>query len=416
MTALYAAILLSLAFVLSWRSLSYEREFNRLVSVDSARISALRDLHRAQSAWRNGWAPIVDSTKEDATAQAERFGSILQLFEARNLSGPSMTRVRDGMIGLATWSRERASEWDRLRREERAIVISAVEQRSDELTDRITLEVDRARRDLDTTLSSLAERASGTMWTALGTAYIIAIVSFVAARRTLAKVVRPLEDLSRASERIAAGDLDSRAPVAGDLEIAQLGESFNRMTEALRDSHTELRRRARTDDLTGLPNFRAFRETIDGEMERSSRSKKPFGILILDLDHFKKYNDTYGHLAGNEALQLVSETIREKVRNIDFPARYGGEEFAVIAPESDIEGLHILAERVRAAVAALPPIADRRPLTVSIGGALYPLDSDDTEGLFTIADERLYRAKELGRNRSVVGGSGADSASVPTSA
>ena len=92
--------------------------------------------------------------------------------------------------------------------------------------------------------------------------------------------------------------------MAGDLEIAKLGTAFNRMAD-------ELKARARTDDLTGLPNFRAFRERIDAEIERASRYPENFGILVLDLDRFKKYNDSFGHLAGNEALQRVARRLNE---------------------------------------------------------------------------------------------------------
>ena len=205
---------------------------------------------------------------------------------------------------------------------------------------------------------------------------------------TLRKVVRPLEELARGADRIAAGDLSAKAPVAGDLEIAKLGVALNHMID-------ELKARARTDDLTALPNFRAFRERIDAEIERASRYPENFGILVLDLDRFKKYNDTHGHLAGNEALQRVARVIRDTVRSVDFPARYGGEEFAVIVPEIDAESLAAIAERIRAAVESLGI------LTISIGGAIFPVDGANVDTLFQTADERLYAAKREGRNRVV---------------
>src|SRR6185503_7517764 len=158
--------------------------------------------------------------------------------------------------------------------------------------------------------------------------WILMLLGFAAVQITLRKVVQPIEELSSAADRVAAGDLTARAPVAGDREIATLGVAFNRMAD-------ELKARARTDDLTALPNFRAFRERIDLEIERAERYPERFGILILDLDRFKKYNDTYGHLAGNDALRRTARAIREAVRTVDFPARYGGEEFAVILPQID---------------------------------------------------------------------------------
>jgi diguanylate cyclase (GGDEF)-like protein len=163
----------------------------------------------------------------------------------------------------------------------------------------------------------------------------------------------------------------------------------------------ELKARARTDDLTALPNFRAFRERIDAELERADRYPESFGVLVLDLDRFKKYNDTYGHLAGNDALRRVAQTIRETVRAVDFPARYGGEEFAVVVPQVDGPALAAIAERLRANIESLPAPPDGSTLTVSIGAAVYPHDGADREALFRTADERLYEAKKRGRNRVV---------------
>jgi diguanylate cyclase (GGDEF)-like protein len=175
---------------------------------------------------------------------------------------------------------------------------------------------------------------------------------------------------------------------------ATLGVAFNRMAD-------ELKARARTDDLTALPNFRAFRERIDAELERADRYPERIGILVMDLDRFKKYNDTYGHAAGNDALQRVAHAIRQAVRSVDFPARYGGEEFAVILPQVDELALGAIAERIRAGVEAAPAPPDGAKVTVSIGAALYPDDARDREALFQLADARLYEAKAAGRNRVI---------------
>ena len=182
-----------------------------------------------------------------------------------------------------------------------------------------------------------------------------------------------------------------------------MGEAFNRMAD-------ELNARARTDDLTDLPNFRAFRERIDVEIARAVRYKERFGVLVLDLDRFKQYNDRFGHLAGNDALQRVAQVIRETVRAVDFPARYGGEEFAVIVPLADAGALARIAERIRANIEALPAPADGAQVTISIGAAIFPVDGASTETLFQTADERLYEAKRLGRNRVVIGATAARAA------
>ncbi|HEV7768000.1 MAG TPA: alpha/beta fold hydrolase, partial [Thermoanaerobaculia bacterium] len=243
-------------------------------------------------------------------------------------------------------------------------------------------------------LPQLERETSALMSSGLAVAWILMLLSFAAVQITLRKVVQPIEELSAAADRVAAGDLSARAPVAGDHEIATLGIAFNHMAD-------ELKARARTDDLTALPNFRAFRERIDAELDRADRYPSRFGVLVLDLDRFKKYNDTYGHSAGNDALRRVAQSIRETVRAVDFPARYGGEEFAVIVPQIEPVALTAIAERIRANIEALPAPSDGSTVTVSIGAAIYPDDARERDALFQSADARLYEAKKAGRNRVV---------------
>ena len=244
-------------------------------------------------------------------------------------------------------------------------------------------------------LSWRAGAATNVMIAGLAVAWIVIMCSFAAVQITLHRVVRPLEELVRAAGRIAGGDLNATAPVGGDHEIAKLGTAFNDMANKLREH-------ARTDELTDLPNFRAFKEKIDGEIERAVRYPEQFGVLVLDLDRFKQYNDNFGHLAGNDALQRVARALKIAVRTVDFAARYGGEEFAVIAPQIEAAGLAAIAERIRALVESLPAPANGSTVTISIGGALYPQDGATVESLFRVADERLYQAKEEGRNRAVM--------------
>jgi diguanylate cyclase (GGDEF)-like protein len=274
--------------------------------------------------------------------------------------------------------------------------VKAFREVPSEFTSRAVIEEARTiiaarKREIAAQLPELERDTRSMMSAGLAIAWIVVVVGLAVVQTTLRKVVKPIEELSAAADRIAAGDLTAAAPVAGDREIATLAVALNRMAG-------ELKARARTDDLTGLPNFRAFRERIDGELERADRYPERFGILVLDLDRFKKYNDTFGHLAGNEALQRVAEAIRQTVRTVDFAARYGGEEFAVIVPQVDENGLIRTAERIRAGIEAAPAPADGASVTVSIGAALYPGDAIDREALFAKADERLYEAKKNGRN------------------
>src|SRR5258706_1034334 len=259
--------------------------------------------------------------------------------------------------------------------------------------------VDERKQVIARQLPLLAREGRAAVYAALGLAWMIVMCSFAAVQLTLRKVVRPIEDLAMAADRVAGGDLGARAAVTGDYEVAKLGQAFNRMAD-------ELKARARTDELTSMPNFRAFRERIDLELERAARYPSAVGILVLDLDRFKKYNDSFGHLAGNDALQRVSRAIREAVRAVDFPARYGGEEFSVIVPEIDARALLVIGERIRAGVAAIPAPPEGAQVTISIGAAMYPADGTTVDALFVVADERLYEAKKGGRNR-VVGPRGA---------
>jgi diguanylate cyclase (GGDEF)-like protein len=309
---------------------------------------------------------------------------VTQLLTAPSLEAIDIRGLRGRMKAFRTIAEDPAPRAIDLATTSQAVVVEAqriIAERKQE----IARQIPELQRDTRSMMSS-----------GLAVAWIVAIVSFAVVQTTLRKVVRPLEELASASDRIAGGDLNARAPVAGDHEIATLGIAFNRMAD-------ELKARARTDELTALPNFRAFRERIDAEVERADRYPGPFGVLILDLDRFKKYNDTYGHPAGNEALRRVAQTIRETVRAVDFPARYGGEEFAVVLPQVDAPTLERIADRIRANIEALPVPADGAAVTVSIGGAVFPADGATREELFRKADERLYEAKNAGRNRVVSG-------------
>jgi diguanylate cyclase len=216
------------------------------------------------------------------------------------------------------------------------------------------------------------------------------------------RIVRPLEELSRAARRVADTDYAARVPVAGDREIAELGSVFNEMAAKVEENVNATLQRSLTDELSGLPNFRAFSTHLKDEFDRADRYPDRFGLIVVDIDHFKKYNDSFGHQAGNEALQAVSTAIRRSLRTVDYPARYGGEEFVAILPKVDEEGMRVIGERVRQAVEAMPPLEGRRPITISIGGAIFPEDGTTSEALFAAADARLYEAKEGGRNRVVM--------------
>jgi two-component system cell cycle response regulator len=165
-------------------------------------------------------------------------------------------------------------------------------------------------------------------------------------------------------------------------------------------------RSARTDTLTGLANRRVFRETMDSEIRRSRRYRWPVTVLMLDLDHFKAVNDSFGHMLGDIVLARVGGIVRQAVRDADAACRVGGEEFAVVLPETAREGGYAVAERIRRRVEHAFRGATVEghdiPMTVSAGLAIFPEDALHVDELIARADEALYGAKHAGRNRVCV--------------
>jgi len=178
--------------------------------------------------------------------------------------------------------------------------------------------------------------------------------------------------------------------------------------DALRRAHRRLRRQARrlsrraaTDGLTGLGNYAHFQRCLERETLRSDRSGLPVSLILLDVDSFKDYNDTFGHPVGDRVLRLVARTVRGAVRAGDIPCRYGGDEFAVILPGAGAAEAAEIAERVRAAVARIPG-----RLTVSVGVATYPTRARSRQALVREADQALYLSKSRGKNQVARAGGG----------
>lgn len=155
-----------------------------------------------------------------------------------------------------------------------------------------------------------------------------------------------------------------------------------------------------TDGLTGLYNHRHFQEQLEVEVKRGQRYDLNLSLIMIDLDHFKEFNDSYGHLEGDTLLRKIAQILKSSLRETDFVARYGGEEFAVILPETNKEGASIATERVRRAISEQTFGEVGAKMTVSLGVASYPDDACLRADLIKKADEALYRAKREGRNRT----------------
>src|SRR5215813_943473 len=155
-----------------------------------------------------------------------------------------------------------------------------------------------------------------------------------------------------------------------------------------------------TDHLSGLPNRRRLEWQLEREVSRTERYGHPFSLLMLDIDNFKKVNDTFGHEAGDEVIRILSKTLREGIRGIDLAARIGGEEFAIILTETGLVRAMEVAERLRLAIKAVQiPVA--RSITVSLGVAEVPGCAQTARELLACADAALYTAKEQGRDRVI---------------
>jgi diguanylate cyclase (GGDEF)-like protein len=161
-----------------------------------------------------------------------------------------------------------------------------------------------------------------------------------------------------------------------------------------------LRAQATIDPLTGCHNRRGFDEILEMEVARAKRYNRPLSLVLLDIDHFKRINDDFGHEVGDHALQRIGRAVRHTFRNTDSACRYGGEEFALIFPETAKDEGAKLAERLRILVESLPPNAEvPRTLTASFGVACFPEDAETIPDLIRAADRALYQAKTNGRNR-----------------
>jgi diguanylate cyclase (GGDEF)-like protein len=205
-------------------------------------------------------------------------------------------------------------------------------------------------------------------------------------------LVKPFEELDVIS-----------AVVNRAIDKILLQADLKRKTLELEALNRTLREMADRDGLTNLHNHRFFREALEREIARSSRHGRTFSLILMDLDRFKLYNDTHGHLAGDSALRSIGSILRGTCRASTVAARYGGEEFIVLAPETDAEHARLYAEALRQRVEktrfeAREP-GDSVSLTLSIGVATFPQDGKDAEALIGQADKALYRAKAGGRNR-----------------
>ncbi|UTW48237.1 GGDEF domain-containing protein [Bacterioplanoides sp. SCSIO 12839] len=209
----------------------------------------------------------------------------------------------------------------------------------------------------------------------------------------------------RAMEKYQEDETKREQRLAEKLEMlqARLNEMEQEASQA-RQIIEEHKRRATHDGLTGLPNRDAYQQRLEEELTRKSRYGGSLTLVVADVDHFKRINDNYGHLAGDKVLQLLAKAMRKSIRDVDFIGRYGGEEFVMLMPETNAEEALAAMEKLRSKVENSPFNfrKERVPITMSFGvSEFHPLE--DGETVFERADKALYQAKAEGRNRCIIG-------------
>jgi diguanylate cyclase (GGDEF)-like protein len=231
------------------------------------------------------------------------------------------------------------------------------------------------------------------------------IISAVTALRLYRAVLTPVWRLENGVARLAAGDLSWRIKAVGDAEFAHLACAFNSMAANLEQARHALVDLSVRDALTGALNRRELERLLNTEIARANRYQRSFCLLIIDFDHFKLINDTYGHPAGDAVLRSVARLLQKSIRPSDHFARYGGEEFVILLPETAAAGMVQAAERIRALVANHPiEISEMQTVavSVSVGVSAFPQHGTSPEALIAAADKALYAAKRSGRNRVCV--------------
>jgi diguanylate cyclase (GGDEF)-like protein len=215
-------------------------------------------------------------------------------------------------------------------------------------------------------------------------------------------LIAPIHD-DRQAVWAVVGMESNRSGVYSQAELQLLKTIMANVSTALTKArmYTEMEKLATIDGLTQIANHRKFQDIMTMELERSQRYNTPLTLLLMDIDHFKKFNDTYGHPVGDLVLQMVARALQGSIRNTDYCARYGGEEFVVVLIQADEAQSRMLAERVRKAVESMEVRNEDKLLkvTVSVGSATFPFDAQDKQELIDNADKAMYASKQGGRNR-----------------
>lgn len=214
------------------------------------------------------------------------------------------------------------------------------------------------------------------------------------------KILTPINALTQAIYSFEKGDNSIKNIAHYNDEVGLMSKQFFKMKQRLDNDYKDIKYLALTDSLTGIGNRRSFFEIFEKYIKLFHRTDEKMSLMILDIDHFKNVNDTYGHLVGDEVLKFLTHCIKQKIRDSDIFARFGGEEFIILLPKTNIDGCLNVANNIRAHIESYPCITGKLSvyITVSIGITEYNKDIE-TKNIIKRADEALYTAKRDGRNR-----------------
>lgn len=225
------------------------------------------------------------------------------------------------------------------------------------------------------------------------------------------RIIKPIQELCLVIQEVAAGNFSRQVDVySADRDVANLLESFSSMLSSFRNmvnkitgKKAELEILAITDDLTKLYNYRYFQRRLTDELEKARQYQYEVSLIMIDIDYFKRFNDTYGHPQGDRILRMVAQIIKNTLRDDDIVVRYGGEEFAIILSRINKQEALEIAERIRKNIEThqftLGQEGSVASLTISLGLATYPEDATSKDELVARSDYALYQAKERGRNK-----------------
>ncbi|MHB1127006.1 MAG: diguanylate cyclase [Bacillota bacterium] len=383
--------------------------FNKIAEETSAELAPIVDLHKNLL---KSMLPAHDYLANGSPEERIEFNSLSQRVDAAFVQTLKAPFAEAEEMDLVLSARE---EWEQARSITEAVLAlplpvgnheAALElDRGDAYIARASAALDQAYdlgdQEMKAELAETYSEKERLLYT-IGLIFVLGLAVALAAGILLARsILIPLHQLEEGARNIGEGNLAYRVELNNQDELGRLAEAFNTMADKLESSQAELKELTVRDSLTGLYNHREFQNRLKEEFARSRRYARPLSLLMIDIDHFKKINDTYGHQVGDEVLCAFSRRLVREVRPIDEISRYGGEEFVIILPETSAQGALATAERIRSLIAR-QSIIDHNgqsvPMTISIGVSVYPEDGLSENELIRNADHALYAAKQSGRN------------------